>query len=353
MQDIQALREKLYQLDSQIATLLDERMYIVDKIGHLKRSKKLAILDKSRESQVIQHMQTSVHHPVLKEKIVEICNVIMKESKIDQKFYYATYFPFHRVGCIGVGLLGGSFCKALKTKDPSIEITALANGSLDNKLALEGGWIDQECPSIADLVLSSELILLATPISTILPLAEEIFHASSSLPDKLIIVDIASTKEEIVTAFQKLTVGNAEFIGTHPMAGKLTNGFSNSEATLFVNAPWIIVPHKKNTSPTIKSVESLINYVGANPVQMQIQEHDLQAALISHLPCLLSRKYLEFVQQIKSESLQIAGPGFHSFTRLAHENPELRAEIEKSNGEHIKTFLNLWVEFLKNKDTLK
>ncbi len=244
--------------------------------------------------------------------------------------------------------MGGSICKAIKTKDPSIEIGTLMHESEDDSLAQEGGWVDHVYPTMGDLLKNSELIILASPISTVIPLAEKIKLHSANL-EKLIVIDIASVKGDIVDAFEKLSCQNVEYLSTHPMAGKENRGFTHSQATLFVNRRWVIVPHKGNSLSGIKRIEEWIHFLGSNPISLDAKVHDHQAALISHIPSMLSKFYFDFVNSVDPESLTISGPGFQSFTRLAHANPEMRKEIAKYNQEAIHEYFEQWVEFLIKK----
>jgi len=343
MDKLKKLRDRIDWLDSQIATLLDERMRAADQIGKIKRTCHHHVTDLLREDSVLNQVESIIRHPILKANISNIYGEIMQESRTAQNFFRYPNQPFRRIGIIGVGLMGGSICKGIKTKDSSIQIGALTHASEDDFLAQQGGWIDQTYSTIEDLIQNSDLIIFASPISTIIPLAEEIKLKTTS---RLIVIDIASVKEEIVEAFEKLSCENMEYISTHPMAGKEKRGFVNSQATLFANRPWIIVPHKKNSSSGIESIKELIRFLGSEPICLEAKVHDQQAALVSHLPSILAKSYFDFVRSMDPESLKIAGPGFQAFTRLANDNNEMREEISKSN-QHIQGFLKKWLKYLE------
>jgi prephenate dehydrogenase len=121
----------------------------------------------------------------------------------------------------------------------------------------------------------------------------------------------------------------------------------NLGATLFVNRSWIIVPHKENNSSGIESIKELVLFLGSKPICLEAKVHDQQVALISHVPSILSKSYLDFVNSIDPESLIISGPGFQTFTRLAHDNNEMSGEIAKYNQQVIHDYLDRWLEFLR------
>lgn len=345
MDKLKTLRNQLDKLDSEISILLDKRMQTVNQIGEVKRQHHIMVTDKSREEEVLNNVKAFVHHPVLKENMVNIYKTIMEESKIIQHFFHHLKCPFQKVGIIGMGLMGGSICKALKMKDASIEIAYISKSVEDRKQAVL--WADIESSSLIELIESVEMIIIASPISSVIEIAMEINRQSACLNKKLVVIDIASVKAEIVSQFEQLTNAHVEFVGTHPMAGKETSGFEGSQATLFVRRPWIISSHQKNSLKTLNDVTEFVRFMGADPLQLQAVEHDRKVALISHLPGILSKLFFDFVNHIDTNSRQIAGPGFDSFTRLAHANQELRSEIKKSNHLLIEDLMHQWIEFLQ------
>jgi len=345
MDKLKKLRDRIDWLDSQIALLLNERMRATDQVGKIKRINHIVVTDHSRESVVLHHVEEMVQHPVLKANIANIYSEIMQESKVAQQFFQHLSFPYRRIGIIGLGLMGGSICKAIKMKDSAIQIVTVTLNCEDQTMAREGGWIDQEYTSLGALISESELIILASPLSTVIPLAKQIREkCTSSHP--LLVMDIASVKAEATAAFEELSCEKVEFIATHPMAGKEKGGFSHSQATLFVHRPWVIVPHEKNHSASLENVKEVVRFLGSEPICLDSALHDQQAALISHLPSILSKWYLDFVTMTDPESVKIAGPGFESFTRLGHDREEQREEFLEYNREAIDQLLESWLRMI-------
>lgn len=344
MDKLNKLRERIDWLDSQIASLLNERMRATDQVGKIKRMNQIVVADQSREKAVLNRVEDMVQHPVLKVNIANIYGEIMQESKVAQQFFQHLSFPFRKIGIIGLGLMGGSICKAIKLKDPAIEIgTINLVPSEDHIMAKEGGWIDREHCALSQLLSESELIILASPLFTVIPLAEEIKRLCCGVK-KVLVIDIASVKTEVANTFEKLCCENVEFLATHPMAGKEKGGFINSQATLFVHRPWVIVPHQRNLAESLDKIREAVRFLGSEPVCLEAAVHDRQAALVSHLPAILAKLYLDFVHAADPESVRIAGPGFQSFTRLGHDQDEKRDEFLKHNHQAISQFLDQWLE---------
>ncbi|MBS0625900.1 MAG: prephenate dehydrogenase [Verrucomicrobia bacterium] len=225
---------------------------------------------------------------------------------------------FRKIGILGLGLIGGSILKGLEGK----------------KEVIDGD-------DILDRLDEIDALILAVPISAILEIGAKI-----KTKHPLVVFDVGSVKEVIAERFEEWTQGNLEFVATHPMAGKEMSGFANSEASLFQGATWVVTPHKKNTEKALKAVEEIATLLGAHPKRLDAKTHDQQVALISHMPYLLSKALLEFVTHEDPKSLEIAGPGFKSMTRLAKDNPALHAEIKVYNGDNIEVSLKKFIEFL-------
>lgn len=239
---------------------------------------------------------------------------------------------FQKVGILGLGLIGGSIAKALKAK--GYYVATVKSKSPD--VAKARKVIDRVFHNLDDLVGEVDLLILATPLSTIIPIAREI-----KADHPLLVIDVGSVKGAIVKEFKKLTKGSVEFLSTHPMAGNEKCGFGASDSELFKGAPWIIVPHAKNKA----KLEKWIRIFGAKPMVMSAEEHDLKAAMISHLPALISKTLWDFVQKTDPSSLKIAGPGFQSMTRLALGNQQLMNEIEEANKENLEMLWKQWIDF--------
>ncbi len=231
---------------------------------------------------------------------------------------------FHKIGIIGLGLMGGSILKALEGK----------------REVLTGETLLQNLDAI-------DVLILAVPISAILEIGEKISRRAESQVRPLIVLDLGSVKGEIAKRFESFTKGSVEFVATHPMAGKHQSGFEHSDGEIFKEAPWVVTPHAKNTEAVLAEVEELIRLLGAKPLRMTAEVHDRRAALVSHVPYLISKALFEFVTIEDSKSIEMAGPGFQSMTRLAQDNPALRAEIALYNQPNIGKTLKQFIQFLE------
>jgi prephenate dehydrogenase len=254
--------------------------------------------------------------------------------------------PFQTIAIIGMGLIGGSIAKAIKSKKPECRILTLNREDEDILLAKRSGLIDGLHSDLAAIAKEAECMVLCLPLNAILSFAEEV---KRNLPEKrtkkLFILDVGSVKAEIAKTFEGLTDEEIEFLPSHPMAGTEKRSFTNSKASLFIGSPWIITPHSKNSEEGQNAAQQLVRFLGAEPKLLSPLEHDTYAGFVSHVPYILAKRYKQFVETSAQEALSIAGPGFVSFTRLAQDNAEMRRQIGQANASVIETILDRWSSF--------
>ena len=93
---------------------------------------------------------------------------------------------FKKITVIGVGLLGGSLAKACRKYNLVEEISGHGRNLANLKKAKSMGVIDDYTLDIADAVKDSDLVVLCTPVSKIVPLIEtmSVSYTHLTLPTK-------------------------------------------------------------------------------------------------------------------------------------------------------------------------
>lgn len=344
--EIVKLRKLIDEIDKEILKLLEKRFDLAKKILEEKIKKGLKLTDKKREEEIVNLLKRQISNLVFENLIEKIYPEIFEFSKKTALFLKNKKLPFKKFGILGCGLIGGSIIKALKIKNKNnLIFTVERKEDEDIKLALKEKYIDEVYRNLNEFLNNIEILILATPIETIIELAKKV--AKEKVNKKLIIIDTGSTKEKIVKEFENLTNKNFEFLGTHPMAGSDKTGFKNSSPLLFINQTWIITPHKKNKKEAIKKAVALIRYLGSKEMILTPEKHDLYIAYSSHLVFLISHILFKFVSKNKT-ILKTAGTGFQSTTRLASGNPLMYFQIYKNNYKNIRKVLNLFLRFVEN-----
>ena len=197
-----------------------------------------------------------------------------------------------RVAFLGLGLIGGSIARALHARPPGQWRTAAwtPRGS-GPRIAAEARIIDLAAATPEAAVEGADLVVLAaSPFDTLDLLDDLGGRLRSSLAPDAVITDVASTKAAIVA---RASDRGLRFVGGHPMAGREASGFEASDAGLFRDRPWVLVPSAD--AAAMSRVEALAGVCGARVVHMSATEHDRAVAAISHLPLVVSAALVESV----------------------------------------------------------
>ena len=136
------------------------------------------------------------------------------------------------------------------------------------------------------------------------------------------------------------------------MAGKETRGVAEAEAGLFEGRTYVLTPTRETDleTPRAKAFLEWIGRIGAVPVVMGPDQHDLIVSFTSHLPQLASTALAATVgENLEStEDLVVAGPGLADTTRLAKSSYEIWRDILATNTDSIDRALAAYIARLEH-----
>ena len=221
----------------------------------------------------------------------------------------------------GVGLIGGSFALALRKAGFRGRIIGVSSPRTI-AAALQRGVIDEALP-LAEAAGQSDVVYLAQPIENIL---ETLNGLDEMVRPGTLITDAGSTKQAIVERAQQ-TIRRGRFVGGHPMAGKETRGVEAADADLFRERNYVLT-----SSDAV--LENWIGKIGGRLVKLEAAEHDRLAALVSHLPQLLSTALASLLAECP-DAARIAGPAAVDLTRLALSPYDIWRDIFATNSGEV------------------
>ena len=234
------------------------------------------------------------------------------------------------VAIIGLGLMGGSLALALKKHCRAIYGVDSNQATLD--LALSQNIVDRAASDPANLLPQADIIILATPVPTILALLQRL---PDLMPNPCIVFDLGSTKSLIVEAMSYLPA-RFDPIGGHPICGKEKLSLENAEGTLFRSAPFVLTALQRTTVRAQQAADQIIHAIGAQAVRMDATEHDRVLAFTSHLPFLVSSSLASALTTTAAkETVKLAGPGFRSTSRLAGTPSSMMLGVLETNRENV------------------
>lgn len=233
------------------------------------------------------------------------------------------------ISIIGLGLIGGSFAKAIKQFDSSIFISAIDKEEILNK-AIEDEAINEKLSDYKDSI-KNDLIIISLPTG----ISVEIFSELIPLlkPNQLItdVCGVKSVFEEIWNKNKKEGI----YIGGHPMTGKEKGGYENSDPLLFENSIYIFTKEIIN-SENFDFFKNLIQNIGSRIKFIDAQTHDKIISKVSHLPQLLSVALVNSaVNKDEVNPLDFAAGGFRDMTRIASSSFSVWESVLKFNKREI------------------
>jgi len=232
---------------------------------------------------------------------------------------------FNKVVIFGTGLIGGSMGFALKRKGLARQIIGFSRQKKNAELARRMGAIDRTAASLGQ-VQDADLVILAAPVEAIINIAPEL---AKRLKKGCLVIDVASTKEKIVSRLNKLI---PDFVGCHPLAGSEKKGISNAQMDIFADSICIITPVSDTGKSALKKARSLWKKLGAHILLMPAARHDRILAFTSHLPHTVA---FSLIGSIPDKFLKISSGGLADTTRIAGSDEILWSQIFLSNRKNL------------------
>ena len=229
---------------------------------------------------------------------------------------------------VGLGLLGGSYARALSKKGFHVSAVTLDQHSID--FALDKGWIEKGSTSLdPDLLGSADIVIFALYPTVLIKWISENQHL---LKSGAVLTDVTGIKGAVVDTIQNMLRHDLEYIAAHPMAGKEVSGVENSDDRIFHNANYIVTPTERNTEGAIELCRDLGVILGfARIATLSPKEHDEIIAFVSQLTHCIA---VSLMTCQKTEHLEdYTGDSFRDLTRIARMNDEMWSELFLMNKE--------------------
>jgi len=233
-----------------------------------------------------------------------------------------------RFGIAGAGLIGGSI--ALRVRELGATVRVFDRDAAVIERARACGAADASAADLRALAAQCDVLVLAMPVDATCAALVELTQSAGPLPD--LILDVASVKCAVVAAGARL----AQFVGTHPIAGREQGGIAEADARLFCGAAWAHVPHAD--AARIARVRALIVAMDARPFEIDAADHDEILAMTSHLPQLLSvllGSELADAERADGRVAELSGTGMQSMLRLARSPESVWGPIFAANARPV------------------
>lgn len=247
------------------------------------------------------------------------------------------------IAVVGMGLIGGSLCRALRQYTPHQVLGATRNQKTV-AFALSVGAIHGPLEDFSQ----PDVTFVALPPEATIEFLKS--HADDFKPGS-IVADICGVKQPIIDAVDELyQQKGVRYVGTHPMAGKEVAGFANSDVDLYKNASYIITPTQRTDPGAVETLKELAAAIGFTRIEITDPvRHDTIISYTSQLAHVVSSAYIK--SPTAELTLGFTAGSFQDMTRVAKLDPDmwtalfalnrgpLLGEIDTLLG-HLTTFRN-------------
>ena len=251
---------------------------------------------------------------------------------------------FNKVCIIGCGLIGSSLARAIKKYNLSEKIVSSNRSDIVNKKVLDLKIVDDSSSDTQKMVNDSDLIIIATPLSSYEIVISKI---KNSLKSGMILTDVGSVKERVISLVEKAIPKDVSWIPSHPIAGTEESGPEAGFSELFKNRWCILTPSKKAKEKDINTLKSFWKQIGSKVDIMDAKQHDYILSITSHIPHLVAYNIVNTSMNIQKEKqsaiIKYSAGGLRDFTRIAASNPIMWRDIfiqnKKNTSKEIERFI--------------
>ncbi len=229
---------------------------------------------------------------------------------------------------VGLGLIGGSYARALHKKGFYVSAITDNKQSIDYALGenmLDAGYDYVEPTAVRE----ADIIIFALYPQVFVEWVKE--NASLFKPGT-VLTDVTGVKSCIVGEIQALLPEGVEFIAAHPMAGREVYGVENSDDKIFEGANYIVVPTEENTEEAIEVCKDLGKLLGFRRVSvLSPAEHDEMIGFVSQLTHCIAVSLMTCCEN--EHLVSYTGDSFRDLTRIARINENMWSELFMLNKE--------------------
>lgn len=235
---------------------------------------------------------------------------------------------------VGLGLMGGSYAMGLTKR--GYRVLGIDADETAVAWAKEHGLVAEGAPAadtaaVEALVRRADCIVLALYPTGI---AGWLRQYAAALKPGALLTDLAGVKGSFVAEAQRIVnsrADGAEFIPSHPMAGREVSGVQNATDALFFGANFLIVPTEGNTPRGIAFARSLAETLGFGRItELTVPQHDRMIGYVSQLTHAIAVSLMNANDDPQLPAT--TGDSFRDLTRIADINDVLWSELFLENA---------------------
>ena len=253
--------------------------------------------------------------------------------------------PIGTLVVIGLGLIGGSLALASKQRGSCQRVVGIARDQRTCDRARQLGIVDEATTNIADVagqLGAGDVIFIAVPT---LSVRRVLAGLAPLVSTAVTITDGASVKGSVLQDVQAV-YGEVppQLVLGHPIAGAEKSGVEAANANLYLQHRVILTPTEQTGSEHLHLVRSMWQAVGAEVLELSVQDHDDILGATSHLPHAIAFALVDtLAHDSQTENIfRYAAGGFRDFTRIASSDATMWRDIMLANTHSVLHAIDLF-----------
>ncbi len=246
------------------------------------------------------------------------------------------------IAVVGMGLIGGSFAKAIKEKTAHTVFGTDADTQVLAKARLVG--------AIDDILDSEKLATCELVIIALYPQAaiDWLDANAEHMIKTAIVTDTCGVKQAVCGGCLAIAQQHGfTYIGGHPMAGVEHSGFDHSRGDMFENASMVLTPTSNTPIAEVDRLRKFLLSVGfARMVITSPAEHDRMIAYTSQLAHVVSNAYVQSPCALGHRGFSAGS--YRDMTRVATLNEDMWTELFLDNYQPLAEELDALIERLQD-----
>lgn len=248
------------------------------------------------------------------------------------------------VGIVGLGLIGGSIAKRLVDAG-SCKVYAY---NRHQTMYSEARVLGITCvESVADLArMQPNVLILCNSLASMPEVLGEISRGINK--QRTTLTDVGSVKGLVREQVKAAGLGDC-YIGAHPMAGSEFTGWQASSAELLRGALWAVsVDESSDFWRFLAVLRVIVELCGNRALVLNDSIHDASAALISHMPHVVSTALANVLcgSENRNVALQMSAGSWRDMTRVALTDPNRTCAMVAENRRNVADLLGSVIEEL-------
>ena len=231
------------------------------------------------------------------------------------------------VGIVGLGLIGGSLARRLTER--GVRVVAWNHRPHPYAQAEADGIF---CKSTLSELMDAEpdVVVLCNPLKAMPAILAALAPLMGDHPNTTL-TDVGSVKGMVRDQVKAAGLGKC-YVGAHPMAGNELSGWQAADPHLYDGALWAITVDESTDYRRFLDVAAMITKdVGNRVIVVDDETHDKAAAMISHMPHVVSTALINelVANPDRNIAAALAAGCWRDMTRVSLTDPDrTRAMVE-------------------------